>query len=78
MAKRMRDKNRVSIEKFLSFSGDETNETYERFKRIVVLLKARDIRPYVAKTCITAHVFLDDCQVEYVRLCKGRLILETV
>lgn len=62
----MRDKNRVSIEKFLSFSGDETNETYERFKRIVVLLKARDIRPYVAKTCITAHVFLDDCQVEYV------------
>ncbi|MGL0821445.1 HNH endonuclease [Vibrio vulnificus] len=70
MAKRVPDKNRVSIEKFLSFSGDETNETYERFKKIVVLLKARDIRPYVAKTCITAHVFLDDCQVEYVRLTR--------
>lgn len=71
MAKRVPDKNRVSIEKFLSFSGSETNETYERFKRIVVLLNARDIRPYVAKTCITAHVFLNDTQVEYVRLTQS-------
>lgn len=71
MAKRVPDKNRVSIEKFLSFSGDETNETYERFKKIVVLLKARDIRPYIAKTCITAHVFLDDNQVESVRLTRS-------
>ncbi|NOH25232.1 HNH endonuclease [Vibrio europaeus] len=65
--KRTDDKN-VSIEKFLLFSGEETNETYERFKKIVILLNARKIRPYPTKHGYTAHIYFNSDTLEYVKL----------
>lgn len=68
MAMRRTDDKNVSIEDFLLFSGEETNETYERFKKIVILLNARTIRPYPTRYGYTAHIYLNSDTLEYVKL----------
>lgn len=74
MIKRKKDSLIKTLDEFLSLSGTETNETFERVKKLIRLSTVvKDFRPYVTedRQTVTVQINVELPDIKYVKIAKN-------